>query len=193
MTTATCHRCGYDLTGLPVSHRCPECGMAFGALTRVWKPSEPWMPIVSAALLGYCIFSHGFRGLTPYRSVNVTISVAVIAGLVAVVIRMTLKYRRGIKLVVCADGVLVRDHQRNLWLTGPEVADVEIRSRRFQSDPPFVALVLRNGARIHLNRFFLWKTQIADFAASCDAARARRPPEGGETRMIAPQAGGEAS
>ncbi len=187
-----CHRCNYDLTGLPASHRCPECGMSFGALTRVWKPSEPWMPIVSAGLLGYCLFSHVFRGLTPYRSVNVTISIAVLAWLVTAVIKMALNCRRGIKLVVCADGVLVRDHKSNLWVTWSEVADVEIRSRRFQSDPPFVALVLRNGVRIHLNRFFLWKAQIADFAASCDAARGGGRTQGGESLAFEPpaQAGG---
>lgn len=184
--SSCCHRCHYDLTGLPPSHRCPECGMAFGELTRVWKPSEPWMPIASAVLLGYCVFSHVLRGITPYRSVNVTISLVVLTGLVAWVMKLTLRYRRGIKLVVCADGVLVHDYHGDEWITWPEIAQVDIRPRRFQSDPPFVTLVLCNGRRLDLNRFFLRKAQIADFAASCEKARASAQVEGSEARASEP-------
>lgn len=41
-----CLRCGYDLTGLPPAHRCPECGQPYDASTRVWRPRSPRMRYV---------------------------------------------------------------------------------------------------------------------------------------------------
>lgn len=32
-----CPQCGYDLTGLPSEHNCPECGLAYDNQTRVWR------------------------------------------------------------------------------------------------------------------------------------------------------------
>jgi len=32
-----CPRCDYDLQGLPVDHKCPECHFAYDATTHVWK------------------------------------------------------------------------------------------------------------------------------------------------------------
>lgn len=33
-----CPDCDYDLSGLPVPHRCPECGFRYDVDTIVWKP-----------------------------------------------------------------------------------------------------------------------------------------------------------
>lgn len=38
-----CLNCGYNLTGLPPEHRCPECGQAYDASARVWRPRHPRM------------------------------------------------------------------------------------------------------------------------------------------------------
>lgn len=37
-----CPRCRYDLTGLPTSHTCPECGLHYDDNTRIWRPGLDW-------------------------------------------------------------------------------------------------------------------------------------------------------
>jgi len=42
----TCPVDGYDLAGLPMEHRCPECGFGFDGQTRVWRVDRPWRLVV---------------------------------------------------------------------------------------------------------------------------------------------------
>ena len=37
---AKCPVCSYDLTGLPATHRCPECGFAYDQQTLVWRSGK---------------------------------------------------------------------------------------------------------------------------------------------------------
>lgn len=45
---ANCPKCWYALTGLPKTHRCPECGFEYEETMRIWiaPASVPWRAIV---------------------------------------------------------------------------------------------------------------------------------------------------
>ncbi len=56
-----CPACDYDLRGLPIDHRCPECGFYFDNNTHVWRPgvhrATYWIICILSlvVLLGLCI------------------------------------------------------------------------------------------------------------------------------------------
>jgi hypothetical protein len=49
-----CPICRYDLTGLPASHRCPECGFEYDETTVVWYAPRDWW--TAACLWGIFLF-----------------------------------------------------------------------------------------------------------------------------------------
>ena len=46
-----CPICGYNLRGLPSTHRCPECSWPYDARTRIWRPLKP--KAIFAGLIGF--------------------------------------------------------------------------------------------------------------------------------------------
>ncbi len=50
MTEYCCATCRYNLSGLPVPGRCPECGAEFDAYARVWSARRPWRGVIPLAL-----------------------------------------------------------------------------------------------------------------------------------------------
>ena len=41
-----CLKCGYNLTGLPPQHRCPECGLKYDKQLPCWRPHQKWLWLV---------------------------------------------------------------------------------------------------------------------------------------------------
>lgn len=172
LTAKICHRCGYDLSGLPEDHRCPECGLRYDADTRSWRPSEPW--IQSAALLMLVMYTGLPVLIWRKQALELVVRVLATTVLCFLVVRAWRQERKGILVAVHPEGVFIRDHYREEFFDWASIESLEVDVRAGQFFPQHkLHLRLTSGRRILLTPFFLWSSDKKAFAAVFGLARRR--------------------
>lgn len=88
MSEFSCAQCRYNLTGLPVPGRCPECGTDYDAYSRVWSARRPWRGIMPLALtLGAIIVAVVQDGTDPEELLHLALFLAVVTAGIVVMYR----------------------------------------------------------------------------------------------------------
>lgn len=163
-----CLACDYDLRGLPPSHRCPECGLAYDQDTRVWRPETSLSIISGIVTLGVVL---------PFL-VTIASSNSLHAGLIrlaalcwfvlVVASGLWIRHVHRSRYVVATmpEGLLVRigDHTLIPWhdLALAALDDTRVRIQRISSNET-----------IDLTSFFKHKLQARSFVDSVTNARER--------------------
>ncbi|MCG3129688.1 MAG: hypothetical protein FLDDKLPJ_00423 [Phycisphaerae bacterium] len=175
----TCHRCGYDLSGLPEDYRCPECGLRYDADTRSWRPSEPWIAsVVMMGVAGYL----GLHVLALRGGLVFLVSRAVIIVMLLVLAAISWRrHRKGILVAVHPEGVFVRDHFCEEFLDWASIEDLNVDIGAGPFFPRHrLHLRLTSGRRIPLTTFFLWSADKKAFASVFGLARQRHAAASGD-------------
>lgn len=107
-----CPVCRYDLTGLPAAHRCPECGIEYDEMTRVWRVERPrWrriaLPITSFVLVALSGLGR-LVGTAPQTTALKIIDSTVLLAVPAILVIWYLSQRRRPFVAVGRHGVTFR-------------------------------------------------------------------------------------
>jgi hypothetical protein len=116
-----CPRCNAPLAGLPAVHRCPRCGLAYDAHTRVWRPTGIWRygkvcTLVAVAGVSVPI---GIIKASSLGAEGVLAGMACFAGWVAMLALMI--HLRGPFIAVTPNGVVYRRVYRVHTIPWPAV------------------------------------------------------------------------
>ena len=180
MTNRGLDRCpvsNYDLTGLPLEHRCPECGFAYDEHTQVWRISLLTWRFGRALALGLlCFFllaqtllflKRGSQSWTP-----ATLMMFAYIAILALSLRHTYSGRRT-KWFVCTapKGVMLRLRGRGLVVVPwDEVGKVVIR---LGVPAKAVFLATTAGVKHRLEWFISGKQRTHDFERSIAEGKRR--------------------
>ncbi len=169
-----CHRCNYDLTGLPQEHRCPECGLAYGESVRVWKPVDNWIFMASPALLMLMHIASFPMPSGPAKPWRLPLYL-LLAGLSAWnLIRALQRARLGLKLVLTPQGVFVRNAEDDHWLPFETINRllVDLKVGYFR-DMQRVKIVPAAGRPIELSLFLTTPAKVREFEREFEQALLR--------------------
>lgn len=182
MNTPTCYRCNYDLTGLPPTHHCPECGAGYDELTRVWKPARPWKLGLGAALFGFYAFvSAGGEVLKMYSPLAkgapnlIAVVLGVVTSAAGLIIPTTVilrAHRRNYRLATSPEGIFVRIPGKNEVIPWGNIVSVrrgELYSGRILR---FSVTIERKGGKpISVYHILRSDKDVADFVSLCKKAQ----------------------
>lgn len=173
MTSKTCHRCSYDLTGLPQEHQCPECGLSYDGHSRAW--TLPFSPTRLAFLLLI-----GLPILIPLvdgRSRGVCYSMFhVLMGAPLLVMAWIYSWRgrRGFVVSLHPQGVYLRKYFFEGLIPWQDIHDVErVHGTGLFLHRPRLRLRLINGRVEVLDMFFKWNDDRVTFADAFRRAQRR--------------------
>lgn len=127
-----CPVCKYSLQGLPVAHRCPECGFEYDEQTVVFKPKTPWK--TCASLLGSQFFAFYFFGFNAmamaYRMAGPIASMGILMFFAALPIGTVWwvfrAHRKGRFAAIRRDAIWVRNFEGMVTLPWPDCSMVAL-------------------------------------------------------------------
>lgn len=147
---SNCPVCEYPLTGLPVPHRCPECGFAYDTMTRVWNSTRSLSSIRLPAtiVLLAAIVSWNWGPLSK-RPLSMAVCEGVVLFWVAWIIRFSVIARIRRFVALGPTGIALR----LAWQPPRLIPWSEIRGYRRSSavGRDFVSLVLMNNSSVELS------------------------------------------
>ncbi len=155
-----CPVCRYDLTGLPRTHRCPECGFEYDESMRIWWISGPskgfWIVTILLLVSIFCFFSLAVLGMISlsrrgsfWLSANIlgaVISRTILAALAAIVgslgTQFAFRYWRPF-VIVAKDSLQIRYfywRKKLAWddivLAGSELTKLSTEPSSLEAAPP---------------------------------------------------------
>jgi len=110
-----CPRCDYSLRGLPANHACPECGLRYDEACVVFAVVNPkqlvvvWIAIISGGWVSLKNLPHlaNFAAATTWQKIGAIAGLLWIPMVVGLAWLLYTRYRRGFKVVVTGDGVML--------------------------------------------------------------------------------------
>ena len=142
-----CPHCSYSLKGLPIAHRCPECGFKYDSATRVWIQDNRMRAsglLVGLITIGTLAWSFT-RAVSP-GNVPIELQYGVLAVWLLVLLRSILLASRRPTVAIGPEGVSIRVGWSGESFVPYE--QVEEAISILQSGRSFVYICLRDGARI---------------------------------------------
>lgn len=169
-----CHRCDYDLTGLPQQHRCPECGLAYDDSVRTWKPADHWVFLASPALLLFQQLMGFINPTISFSSFRWPLLLTATAVCSWSLIHGISRWRLGYKLVLAPEGVLVRDERKDYCFPFESIKRLDVEPK-----PGYFRNVVRvkimpvKGASCDLSRFLTTNAKVREFEREFEQALLR--------------------
>jgi hypothetical protein len=191
---AKCPVCNYDLRGLPIPHRCPECGSEYDEHTRVWRPRGPWAQFVAdlvvatialPATIGV-LFRAATRGWSFREGVTDTIIWPVVLVLCAYpVIRVYVANRRGRCVALTPGGVFVRTAELEKLIPWRTIEKVIRKGRT-------LSIKIRAGdGTVDIEKIFPDEKELESFLAAYQAAHHRSAQPAGADAASRPADGAD--
>lgn len=126
-----CPVCGYSLEGLPVEHKCPECGEAYDEQTQVWRVRQwRWMDLVHVLMLMVAMYVL-MPGLSRPNGMAVLMALALIvvtSSLAYAVFRAVYYGRRGEVVAVMPRGIFLGQPDSERMIAWDEIARMDLAS-----------------------------------------------------------------
>lgn len=158
MTPARCPFCDYSLQGLPVPHRCPECGGPYDERTQVWPARRGWWDPTLLFLV--CLLAPQARSIAKVLSGSglSTADWLILAANVLLALLMVRLYRgrrRGV-VAITPTGIFVRSAGRPLLAPWGDVADVRLspESQVRSKDTGNVAIERKSARTVGIHSHF---------------------------------------
>jgi predicted RNA-binding Zn-ribbon protein involved in translation (DUF1610 family) len=153
-----CARCGYSLRGLPAKHACPECGLRFDERCELYRAKNPkqvavlWLVILGGGWPSLRNVPHlaNLGGATAWEMVGALAAALWIVLAAAGLWFFVRRYRRGFRVAVTTDGLVVDLPAIQQGLVPWEnIADATVQDR--PPDKPQVVTVTLRERRKTLN------------------------------------------
>ncbi len=167
-----CPKCGYSLTGLPVEHNCPECGLHYDAQSAVYRHPNP-----KAVFVGLCgglgwvgmfvQFPTMYRSVPPWgRALIILASIGFVVATMWMVRQLYRIYRSGPLIAVLPGGLFERSHK----VAEKTVEWSDISRASVNPDRRTALLFIRSSKTVvSTGRFFRSPTEVERFVAQVNA------------------------
>lgn len=127
-----CPECGYDLRGLPPApYRCPECGFEYDEFTRVWRAKGSWRIYFGVFATNAFLFVQlpdVLRGSLHQKPVAIAMAFLILGLISFYVLRVYAAHRRGRVVVICRDGLLIRQIGKPLLVPWIRLVSIRVDS-----------------------------------------------------------------
>lgn len=182
MTTSCltrCPVCSYDLRGLPVSHRCPECGFPYDKKTASWRPGTPWkgygavlaVSVAGVVGLSLSLARRWSRGESPDVSDVLILAVAAMCTVYSA-LHIRSSNQKGRCVVVSPTGVFLRSADIESLIAWNEIVAVERVNRRVKEERnEYIAAIKRRSSlrTVEVDKIFSSEAERTSFIEAVEA------------------------
>lgn len=112
---ARCPRCDYSFRGLPANHACPECGLKYDEACAIFSVVNPkqlvvvWIVVISTGWVPLTSLPHlaNFAAATTFEKIGAIAGLVWIPMVIGFAWILYKRYRRGFKVVVTGDALIL--------------------------------------------------------------------------------------